>query len=194
MDDTTPRILEYQAIFDNDLKTVRLHREDYEAKLESMLVQQQQVVNNVIQYLETVENRMRESEKHGGIPTPVPEPGPDLPQGSAPESLLRRVTTLRTAAEGEAPMDGPLELAPDGPPRVVPSLLRHIPLFSTSVLPGGKTPDKGSGTGTPKQDAREETVEIDMSTPPAAATFDARAAYPARVDEEASRSAARRDD
>ena len=32
-----------------------------------------------------------------------------------------------------------------------------------------------------------------MSSPPAAATFDARAAYAARVDEEAWRSAARRD-
>ena len=46
---------------------------------------------------------------------------------------------------------------------------------------------------TPKRDAREETVEIDMSSPPAAAMFHARAAYAARVDEEASRSAARRD-
>ena len=36
--DTTSRILENQAIFDNDLKTIRLHQEDYEAKLESMLV------------------------------------------------------------------------------------------------------------------------------------------------------------
>ena len=39
LDDTTSRILEDQAIFDNDLKTIRSHREDYEAKLESMLVQ-----------------------------------------------------------------------------------------------------------------------------------------------------------
>ena len=61
--DTTSRIPEDQAIFDNDLKTIRLHREDYEAKLESMLVQQQRVVDNIIQYLETVENTMRELEK-----------------------------------------------------------------------------------------------------------------------------------
>ena len=52
---------------------------------------------------------------------------------------------------------------------------------------------KGSGIGTPKWDAREETVDVDLSFPPVAATFDAKAAYPARVDEEASRSAARRD-
>ena len=38
LDDTTSRILEHQAILDNDLKTIRSHREDYEAKLESMLV------------------------------------------------------------------------------------------------------------------------------------------------------------
>ena len=71
--------------------------------------------------------------------------------------------------------------------------MRHIPLFSASVMLGEKTPEKGSGIGTPKRDTREETVEIDMSSPPAAATFDARAAYAARVGEEASRSAAPRD-
>ena len=146
-----------------------------------------------MKYLETIEDRMRELEKRGGIPTPVPGLGPDLPRDPAPESLLRRVTTLRTAAEGVAPMEGPMESAPYGPPRVDPSLLRHIPLFSASVMLGEKTPEKGSGIGTPKRDAREETVEIAMSSPPAAATFDARAAYAARVDEEASRSAARRD-
>ena len=193
LDDTTCRILEDQAIFDNDLKTIRLHQEDYEAKLESMLVQQQRVVDNMIKYLETVEDRMRELEKRGGIPTPVPGLRPDVPRDPAPESLLRRVTTLRTAAEGVAPMEGPMESAPYGPPRVDPSLLRHIPLFSATVMLGEKTMEKGSGIGTPKRDAREETVEIDMSSPPAAATFDARAAYAARVDEEASRSAARRD-
>ena len=76
---------------------------------------------------------------------------------------------------------------------LIPSLLRHIPIFSASVMLGKKTPEKGSGICTPKRDAREETVEIDMSSPPAAATFDERAAYAARVDEEASRSAVRRD-
>ena len=80
-----------------------------------------------------------------------------------------------------------------GPPRVHPSLFKHIALFSASVMLGKKTPEKGSGIGTPKPDTREETVEMDMSSPPAAATFDARAAYTARVDEEASRSAARQD-
>ena len=72
-----------------------------------------------------------------------------------------------------------MESAPYGPQRVDPSLLRHIPLFLASVLLGEKTPEKGSGVGTPKQDAREHTVEINMSSPPAAATFDARAAYAA---------------
>ena len=86
-----------------------------------------------------------------------------------------------------------MESASYGPPRVDPSLLRHVPLFSASVMLGEKTPKKGSGIGTPKRDAPEETVEIDMSSPPAAATFHANAAYAARVDEEASRSAARRD-
>ena len=158
-----------------------------------MLVQQQQVVDNMIKYLETVKDRMRELEKRGGIPTPVPGLGPDLPRDPAPESLLRQVTTLTTAAEGVAPMEGPMESAPYGPQRVDPSLLRHIPLFSARVMLGEKTPENGSGIGTPKRDAREETVEMDMSSPPAAARFDARAAYAARVDEEASRSAAGRD-
>ena len=191
MDDTTSRILEDQAIFGNDLKTIRLHQEDYKGKLASMLVQQQQAVDNMIRYLETVHKMMRKLEKCGGIPTPVPGPGPDLPPDLAPETLLRRVKTLRTAAEGVVPMKGPMESAPYGPPQVDPSLLRHIPLFSASVMLGEKTPEKGSGIGTPKRDAREETVKIDMSSPPAAATFDGRVAYAARVDEEASRSAAR---
>ena len=193
MDDTTSRILEDQAIFDNDLNTIRLHQEDYNAKLESMLVQQQRVVDNMMKYLETVENGMGELEKRGGIPTSVPGLCPDLPRDRAPESLLRRVRTLRTAAEGVAPMEGPMESAPYGPPRVDPSLMRHIPVFSASVMLGEKTPEKGSGIGTHKRDACEKTVEMDMSSPPAAATFDTRAAYAARVYEEASRSAARQD-
>ena len=158
-----------------------------------MFVQQQRVVDNMIKSLETVENRMRELEKGGGISTPVLVLRPDLPRDPAPESLLRRVTTFRTAAEGVAPMEGSMESALYGMPRVDPSLLRHIPLFSTSVMLGEKTPEKCSGIGTPKQDACEETVEIDMSSPPAAATFDATAAYAARVDKEAARSAARQD-
>ena len=36
-----------------------------------MLVRQQRVVDNMIRYLETVGNRMRELEKRGGIPMPV---------------------------------------------------------------------------------------------------------------------------
>ena len=91
--------------------------------------------------------------------------------------------TLRTAAEGVAPMEGPMESAPYGPPRVDPSLLRHIPLFSASVMLGEKAPEKSSGIGTPKRDNREGTVEIDMSSPPAAGTFDARAVYERRVAE-----------
>ena len=79
LDDTTSRILEDQAIFDNDLRTIRSHREDYEANLESMLVQQHRVVDNMMKYLETVENRMRKLEKRGGIPTPVLGLGPGLP-------------------------------------------------------------------------------------------------------------------
>ena len=122
---------------------------------------------------------MRELEKRGGIPTAVPKPGPDLPRDPAPESLLTQLATLRTAAEGVVPMEGPMKSAPYGPPRVDPSLLRHIPLFSASVMVREKTPEKGSGIGTRKRDNREEIIEIDMSSPSAAATFDARAAYAA---------------
>ena len=52
MDDTTSQIFEDQAIFDNDLKTFGLHREDYEAKLERMLTQQQGLVDKKDQALE----------------------------------------------------------------------------------------------------------------------------------------------
>ena len=86
-----------------------------------------------------------------------------------------------------------MESAPYGPPRVDPSLSRHIPLFSASVILWGTTPEKGSGIGTPQRDTREGTVEINMSSLPAAATFDARASSAARVDEEALGSAARLD-
>ena len=86
LDDTTCRILEDQAIFDNDLTTIRLHREDYEAKLESMLVQQQRVVENMIKYLETVENRMREVEKRGEISNARPRTRPRPATGSCPWS------------------------------------------------------------------------------------------------------------
>ena len=177
--DTTGGILEDQAIFDNTLKSVRSHQEDYEAKLETMLVQHQGMVDKMIKYLENVEDRMKELERRAGVPAP----GPDLPRDPALESLVRRLTTLRTATEGVAPMEGPMESAPYGLPRVDPSLLRHIPLFSASVMLGEKTPEKGSRIGTPKLDTREGTVEIDMSSPPAAGTFDARAAHEHQVAE-----------
>ena len=166
LDDTTSGTLDDQAIFHNDLKSIWLHREDYEAMLEKKLVQQQRVVDNLIKYLETVENMMRELEKRGGIPTPFPVPGPDLPRDPAPESVLRRVTTLRTATEGVLPMEGLMESAPYGPPRVDRSLFRHIPPFLASVMLVEKTPEKGLGIGSPKRDTREETVQMDMSSPP----------------------------
>ena len=70
LDDTTSGPLEDQAIFDNNLKAIQLHRDDYRAKLQRMLLHQQGVVHTMIKYLETVENRMRKFEKRGGIPTP----------------------------------------------------------------------------------------------------------------------------
>ena len=58
---------------------------------------------------------------------------------------------------------------------------------------GEKTLETGSVIGKPKRDTREETIKINMSSPPAAATFDVRAAYAAPLKEESLRSAARRD-
>ena len=144
-----------------------------------MLVQQQGMQDKMIKYLETIEDRMKELERRAGVPAP----GPDLPRDPAPESWVRRLTTLRTAAGGVAPMEGPMEPAPYGPPRLDPSLLRHIPVISASVMLGEKTPEKGSGTGMPRRDNREGTVEIDMSGSPAAGTFDACSAYERRVAE-----------
>ena len=143
MDDTTAGILEDQAISANTLKSFQSHQEDYKAKLETMLVQQRDMVDKMIKYLENVEDRMKELERRAAVPAP----GPDLPQDPAPESLVRRLTTLRTASEGVAPMEGPMESPPYGPPRVDPSLLRHIPLFSPSVMLGEKTPEKGCRIG-----------------------------------------------
>ena len=89
-------------------------------------------------------------------------------------------------------MEGPMEWAPYGPQRADPSLMRHIPLFSASVMLGDKAPEKDSEIGTPKRNTLEETVEINIGRMPAAATFEGRAVYAACVDEEALRSAARR--
>ena len=144
-----------------------------------MLVQQQGIVDKMIKYLENVEDRMKELERRAGVPAP----DPDLPRDPARESSVRQLTTLRTAGEGVAPMEGPMESAPYGPPRDAPSLLRHIPILSAGVMLGEKTPEKGSGIGTPKRDTHEGTVEIDMSSPPAVRTFDACAAYERRVAE-----------
>ena len=137
------------------------------------------MVDKMIKYLENVEDRMKELERRAGVPAP----GADLPWDPALKSLVRQLTTLGTAAEGVAPMEGPMESAPYGPSRVDPSLLRHIPLFSASVMLGEKTPEKSSGTCTPEPDTPEGTVEIDMSSPPAAGRFNARAAYVRRVAE-----------
>ena len=100
-----------------------------------MLVQHQGMVDKMIKYLENIEDRIEELERRAGVLAP----GPDLPQDPAPESLMRRLTTLRTAGEGVAPMEGPMESAPYGPPRVNPSWLRHIPFFPASVMLGEKT-------------------------------------------------------
>ena len=177
--DTTGGILEDQAIFDNTLKSIRSYQKNYEAKPEKMLVQQQGMVDKMVKYLENVEERMKELERPAG----VLDPGPDLPRDPAPESLVSRLGTLGTAAEGVMPIQGPMESAPYVPPQVDPSLLSHIRRVSASVMLGEKTPQKDSGIGTPKRDTREGTVEIDMSSTPAAGTFDARAVYERRVAE-----------
>ena len=65
--------------------SIRSHQEDYGAKLETMLVQQQGMVDKMIKYLETVEDRMEELERRATVPAP----GPDLPRDPAPESLVR---------------------------------------------------------------------------------------------------------
>ena len=179
VDDTTGGINENQAIFYNALKSSRSHQEYYEVKLQTMLVQQQGIVDKMINCLENVEDRMKELERRAGVPAP----GPDLPPDPAPESLVRQLTTLTTAAEGMAPMEGPMESVRYGPPRVDPPFLRHIPPFTASVMLGERTPEKGSGIDTPKRDSREDTVKIDMSGPPAAGTFDACAAYERQVAE-----------
>ena len=59
LDNTTRGFLEDQAIFDNNLKSIRSHQEDYETKLETMLVQEQEMGDKMIKYLDTVEDRTR---------------------------------------------------------------------------------------------------------------------------------------
>ena len=66
------------------------------------------MVDKMMKYLETVEERMKELNRRAGVPAP----GPNLPRDPAPEFLVRRLTTFRTAAEGVAPIQGPEESAP----------------------------------------------------------------------------------
>ena len=77
---------------------------------------------------------MRELERQTEVPILAPVQGADLPWGPALASLLRRLTTLRTAKEGMAPMEGPMESAPCGLSQDDPSVLRHIPLLSARNL------------------------------------------------------------
>ena len=103
-----------------------------------MVVRYQGMVDKILNATETVVDRMRELERRAGVPAP----GLDPPRDPAPESLVRRLRTLQTAREGVAPMEGPMELAPYGPPRLDPSLLRPIARFSASVMLGEKTQEK----------------------------------------------------
>ena len=80
-------------------------------------------------------------------------------------------------------MEGPDEMAPYGLPWVDPSLLRHITLFSASIILADKTPETGSRIGTAKRRIREEMVEMDISSAPAHGTLDAHAACEHRVAE-----------
>ena len=73
-------LAEFLAVFDNDRNRIRLHKEDYKGKLERMLTKQQGAVDKMIKYSETVEYRMTELERHAGITTSVPVPGPVLPR------------------------------------------------------------------------------------------------------------------
>ena len=57
LDDATSQILEDQAILDNDLKTIGLHQEDYKARLQRMLPQQQGLVDKTDQALEDSRGR-----------------------------------------------------------------------------------------------------------------------------------------
>ena len=81
------------------------------------------MVEAMIRYFKSVENRMRDLEKREGIPTPVPVPGPVLQRHPALVSLLRRLTTLRTAAEGVSSMEGPMESARYGLPQADPLII-----------------------------------------------------------------------
>ena len=58
---------------------------------------------------------------------------------------MRQVTTLRTAAQGLARREAPIESAPYGPSRIDPSLLRHIPILTTFVMLGEERSEEGLG-------------------------------------------------
>ena len=157
-------------------------RNMYQDKMETALDKQQRLLDGMVRLM-GFELGMRTLGGLAGVPDGVQARGPDLPRDPAPEALLRRVKTLRTVMEDVRPIESRTESIPYGPPRVDPGVLPFTPEFSASVMLGEKTPEKGSGIGTPELDTREGRVQIDMSSPPTASTFGATAASAACVHE-----------
>ena len=53
-----------------DLQSIQSHQEDYRAKLGTMLIQHQAMVDKKVKYLETVRDRMRELRRRARVPAP----------------------------------------------------------------------------------------------------------------------------
>ena len=147
------------------------------------LDKQQRLLDGMLPYLEGFEIRMRTLEGLARVPAGVPSPRPYFPRDHAPEALLRRTQTVRTIMEEVRPMDCRTESNPYGQLQVDFRVPPFIPEFSANMMFGEKTTGKGSGIVNWKQSTQDDTVEMDIGSPSAARTFDARAPYERRVAE-----------
>ena len=110
------------------------------------LQKQQRVVDSLLHLVEDMSGRLKRIEELQRLAL-----GPELPARPVTAELVERFKTLRSTME--KPMGGPAE-APYAPPRVDPSALPFVPIFSESIMLGERTAPAGS--------MREEHATTDL--------------------------------
>ena len=144
---------------------LRAEQDRYWEKLEMALQKQQRVVDSRLHLVEDMSGRLKRIEELQPLAS-----GPELPARPATAELVERVKNLRSAMK--KPMGGPAE-APYAPPRVDPSALPFVPMFSESIMLGEHTAPAGSMREEhATTDLRSLTVEMSHAAqdPPTAMT------------------------
>ena len=139
-------ILDDQSEPGRDMAELRAEQDRYRERLEMALQKQQRVVDSPLHLVEEMSGRPKRLEELQPLAS-----GPERPARPATAELVERVKTLRSAME--KPIGGPAE-APYSPPRVDPSALPFVPMFSESIMLGEHTAPAGS--------MREEHATTDL--------------------------------